>query len=254
MKVVSLSPSFTEIIFSLRKGGDLEAVTDLCPALERDILRVGSPKVLQIDRISECKPDLIFADIHENRPEEITALKEKGLKVQSFEIRSIESVLDAVAEISRLLGAREEGENLIRRIQDQRNQNRDRFQGREALQTLILLWDRPYLTVNFNTYVSQLVEASGGFNVFHEEPVPEIPIELEDMIDKKPELLLLPTTPYSFQPRHLTQFKQYRVFSQIPIRLVDGRLFSRFGPATYEALKILGGLIDHAREAYRRIR
>lgn len=253
MKVVSLSPSFTEIVFCFRKAAALTAVTDHCPPFERDILRIGSPKALKIDALLEAKPDFVLSEIHENRPEEIAELKKRGVTVHSFDVHSIDHVLDVVAAVARLFDAKEAGEALMQQIKVNRQENVKRFQGKGLLRTLILLWDQPYLTVNFDTYISHLVEACGGFNVFHEEPIPEIPIELEDMMEKNPELLLLPTDPFPFGPRHLNKFKQYRIFSQIPIRLLDGRLFSRFGPATYEALKILGGLIAHANDAHQRI-
>ena len=116
--------------------------------------------------------------------------------------------------------------------------------GKEPLQTLILLWNTPFLTINFDTYASRIIEACGGYNVFHQDPVYEIPIELEDMIEKDPQLLLLASEPFPFKKQHLKKFREYRIFSKIPLELVSGHYLSRYGPVTLEALKFFEALIQ----------
>jgi len=178
---------------------------------------------------------LILADQNENRPEEIKALQKK-FKVVLFDVRSVQAVIDAVSTIARLAENPQAAEKLITEIKTEYDINRQAAPT-PPVQTLALLWNLPYLTINFDTYISRLIESSGGYNVFHQDPIREFPVDLEDLIEKNPAVLLLPKTPYPFSSRHVKRFREYRVFSKIPIHLIDGRFFSRFGPRTVEALK-----------------
>ncbi len=263
MKIVSLSPSFTEILEKLGAAERLVGVTDHCP--EVSPVKIGSPKALNVSEILALRPDLVLADQNENRPEEIRELqKEFGVKI--FDVRSIPAVVDAVWTIGRLVGEEKEAHKLTDEIQEAVSgvPNKTviaspavggawqplaeiaslppappRNDEAVGLRTLTLLWNQPYLTINFDTYISRLIEAAGGRNVFHEDPVREFPIEMEDMIEKNPELLLLPGDPYPFRKRHVEGFRKYRVFSKIRIERLDGKLFSRFGPRTVTALETL---------------
>ena len=244
-KVVSLSPSFTEILEKFGRAGELAGITDHCPELPHAPARLGSPKALRLDLIEGLKPDLILSAARENRPEEIRAL-EKKFRVVSFDVRSVESVLDLVAALGRLADAPEESRELAAEIaEEQRLCKAEKDLPR--VRTMILLWNIPLLTVNFDTLISRVIETAGGLNVFREDPLPEFPVELEDMIEKEPEVLFLPTAPFPFKKKDIKHFRQYRIFSKIPIELVDGRLFSNFGPATLDALRAFREIFSKVR-------
>ena len=52
MRIVSLSPSFTEIIQALGLGGNLAGITDYCENEKSpEAVRIGSPKALKIQEI-----------------------------------------------------------------------------------------------------------------------------------------------------------------------------------------------------------
>lgn len=236
MRIVSLSPSLTEILTALGAADPLVGVTDACEIEASSATRLGSPKAIQVSKVGALKPDWILADALENRPEEIEAL-EKRWHVKLFDVRKIDDVCDTVAELGRLTGRTEEAKRLYVSIQNELKLNEETFQERPKKRTALLIWDQPYLTVNFDTYPSRLIEASGGVNVFREEPLHEFPVEMEDLLERDPGLLLLPGEPAPFRAKHIQQFRKYRIFSRIPIHLVDGKLFSRYGVQTREALR-----------------
>ncbi len=247
MRVISLCPSITDTVIAVGGQKFLAGVTDHCPELDGPA-RLGSPKALNLAEIERLSPDLIFADAVDNRPEEIRVLQKK-FKVESFEVRSIQAVMDAAASAGRSLGLIASSQAFVEEIRKAAAEVRQGLAEAQPLRTLILLWNMPFLTVNFDTYASRLIEHCGAYNVFHQDPVHEIPIELEDMIDNNPELLLLASEPFPFQKRHIKKFREYRIFSKIPIELVSGHYLSRYGPVTIEALKFFETLIRKSRPA-----
>lgn len=238
VRIVSLSPSLTEILTALKAESHLVGVSDACEVKGGRPERVGSPKAIQLKRIEALSPEWILADSRENRPEEIHELQRKG-KTKLFEVNRLEDVSDCIAELGRLVGKRREAKQLNETIQNEIQTSKKVFEGREKKRTVLLLWDVPFLTVNFDTYPSRLLEVSGGVNVFRAEPLREFPVEVEDMIEKNPEVLLLPGEPAPFRSKHITRFRRYRVFSKIPIHLIEGKLLARYGVQTTEALKRL---------------
>lgn len=237
MRIVALSPSFTEILREIDALDHLVGVTDHCEEVKAWFTPIGSPKALQLETITSLNPDIILSDENENRPEEIRVLQ-KNFKVQSFDVRSPQSVLEAITAMGRLLSKESAANQLGAKILAELAESKKAFLEIKPLPALFLLWDTPYLSMNFDTYTSRLLEASGFYNVFHTEPIRELPLDLEDLIEKNPEILILPTAPFPFKKRHIAKFRQYRNFSKIPIELIDGRLISRFGPRTVEALKV----------------
>ena len=159
--------------------------------------------------------------------------------VIDLKVKKLEDVYDAVAEKGRLSGQREDSQKLIQAIKDELAVKENCFKGRQAKRTILLIWNQPFLTVNFDTYVSRLIEASGGMNVFRTEPIYQFPIEMEDMIEALPEVLLLTGEPGPFRSRHIKDFRRYRIFSKIPIHLLDGGLWTDYGAKTVEALRTL---------------
>jgi len=243
VKLVSLSPSITEILTTLGALDRLVGATDACELTGNHVTRLGPPKALQISKFACLKPDRILADARENRPEEIEKL-EKHWPVKIFDVRRLQDVGDCVADLGRLVGKSEEAKQWNAALRKEIASNEEAFRDRPRKRAVLLIWNQPYLTVNFDTYPSRLVEASGGTNVFRKEPILEFPVEMEEMIEENPEVLLLAGGPAPFQKRDIAKFRQYRIFSKIPIHLVKLPLLDRYGPQTIEALKTLRQIFE----------
>lgn len=244
MRLVSLSPSLTDILTALQAGDLLVGVSHACDFSQNSLQRLGNPKAVQISKIFALAPDMILADAEDNRPDEIQRLQSRW-RIKLFEVRKPSQVLDVVAVLGRLVRKEKEAECLNEALRQELLANERVFQEGRRKRTIVLTWDQPYLTVNFDTYPSRLVESCGGRNVFREETIREFPVEMEEMIEKNPETLLLAGDPAPFCQAHIARFRQYRIFSRIPIHLVPGKFLNRYGPQTLEALRYLRELYFH---------
>ena len=72
LRVVSLAPSITEIVFALGEGDRLKGVTQHCdfPADAQFLPKVGSYVHLDLERIVALKPDLCIA-VRDGNPENV---------------------------------------------------------------------------------------------------------------------------------------------------------------------------------------
>ncbi|HEX8432720.1 MAG TPA: helical backbone metal receptor, partial [Longimicrobium sp.] len=83
MRIVSLCPSLTELVFDLGRGADLVGRTKFCvhPADGVEgVERVGGTKNPKIERIIEIAPDLVLLNEEENRREDAEALESAGIR------------------------------------------------------------------------------------------------------------------------------------------------------------------------------
>lgn len=241
MKLLSLSPSLTETLQALDVAHHLIGVTEHCPEVKPNIQRIGSPKALNLEMIEFIRPDLILSDAQENPRNEVEVLQKK-FKVEKFEVSRPEEVGDAVWKLGKLMDKRDEAEMLMNQLGDALEKTRLATEGLEPIQTLVLLWNQPYLTINFDTYLSRLIEFCGAYNVFHQESIRQFPVEIEQITEKSPELILFAKPP--FQKRHFTPLKKFKAFSKARLELIDTELLTIWGPRTLEALAAFGQILS----------
>ena len=86
MRLVSLCPSLTELVFDLGAGDELVGRTKFCvhPADKVEAIeKVGGTKNPKLERIIELAPDLVLMNEEENRAEDAAALEAAGIQVHS---------------------------------------------------------------------------------------------------------------------------------------------------------------------------
>lgn len=113
MRIVSLVPSHTEILFSLGLGDLVIGVTQHCdhPPEAAEKERVGSFSKPDLEKIAALKPDLVVSGgrIHEAHA---SKLRERGIAVFSFEPTKVSELLDGMEKLAELAG-RPEGKSAV---------------------------------------------------------------------------------------------------------------------------------------------
>jgi len=83
-RIISLIPSITEIFFSLGVGDRVVGVTKFCtqpPDGVKSKPKVGGQKNPRVDAIIDLKPDLVVANVEENRKEDVEAMSPERIVV-----------------------------------------------------------------------------------------------------------------------------------------------------------------------------
>ena len=256
--VVSLVPSFTELVCELRLSSRLLGVTRFCvePAeTVTGIRKVGGTKNPDVERIVELGPELVLANREENNAEDVASLREAGLQVY---VGDVKTAADAVAEIGRvgeLLGgitikARSPSEEAI---EEQRHVERMRPKVRVAA----LIWRNPYMAASGDTYIGDLLRVCGGINVCESmalEGRGRYPrLSLAELIELDPEVILLPSEPYRFRERHAAELLAQQGMSagrNGRVFLCDGQNLTWWGVRTGAAIAEVAGLLDRARSGW----
>jgi len=236
-RVVCLVPSLTEAIAATHRHL-LVGVTDWCthPA-GLDLPRVGGTKWPNLDAIRALDPDLVVANAEENRPSDISALRDSDIPVW---VTAPATVGQAIDSIGALLHALTGGEP------DWLARTRQLWQVPVPLisrrRAVIPIWRRPWMVLGRDTFAGDVLRSLGVDNVFadHSERYPKI--ELGDERIRAADLVVLPDEPYEF-----TADDGPEAFPDKQIALVSGRHLTWYGPSLLEAWDLLRAQLARAR-------
>ncbi|MCC7013268.1 MAG: ABC transporter substrate-binding protein [Planctomycetes bacterium] len=250
MRIVSLCPSLTELVFALERGDELVGVTEWCvhprPAVDA-IEKLGGTKNPKVARIAELAPDVVLMNNEENRREDAEALARAGVRVLSTFPRDVQDTAEMVREIGAALERRREAERIARDIEQRSRRVRDTARGLSEVRWAYLIWRKPYMSVNRDTFVDAMFRLAGGVNVFgaHEARYPEI--QVAELTAADPQRVFLCTEPFPFESEHADELARASGLPRERFVIADGELLSWHGSRTPAGIDYAESLIREAR-------
>lgn len=250
MRIVSLCPSLTELVFDLGLGDSLVGRTKFCVHPSDRVGRiekVGGTKNPKIERIVELAPDLVLLNEEENRIEDAEALAAAGVPCHSSMPVGIEDTAEMVRSIGRAVGRPAEAEHIAADIRERAARVRAAAEGRPNASYAYLIWRDPIMTVSDDTFVSALLGLAGGVNVFAEAERRYPTVGAQELVAADPGGVLLSTEPFPFDETYRQELVEATGLPVERFHIVDGELLSWHGSRTPAG-------IDYAEEVVERLR
>jgi iron complex transport system substrate-binding protein len=240
MRIISLVPSVTETLFELGVGDQIIAVTRWCTRPADKVIqkpKVGGTKNPKIKSILEYKPDIVILDCDENRKQDAHELEKHGIKTFTVFPKTIDDSIRLIVQLGELLSVQAKAGEMVREIQ----QLRDVYRPPKVNNSLILIWRKPYMTINADTYVHSVSELFGFRNVFAHHPERYPSLSTREIERADPEIILFPDEPYPFRQKHLDLFLQefpaIQAARNRQMLLFDGSYIAWHGFGTLRALR-----------------
>ena len=235
MRIVSLCPSLTELVFDLGLGDRLVGRTKFCvhPA-DRvgDVEKVGGTKNPKIERIVELQPDLVLLNEEENRVEDAEALSAAGVACHTSMPVGISDTAEMVRSIGRAVDRSAAAERIAEDIEARAARVEAAAAGRPRPRFAYLIWRDPIMAVSRETFVSALLELAGGTNVIAATDDRYPTISADDLAATEPDGILLSSEPFPFRESHRDELAQETGVSASRFHFVDGELLSWHGSRT----------------------
>lgn len=239
-RIVSLVPSQTELLFDLGLDEQIVGVTRFCVHPEgkkKEKKNVGGTKQVDFDRVEALKPDLIIGNKEENQQEQIEELQ-KHYPVWMSDIKTLDDSLEMMRLLGELTGTTQKAQSII--IQVRKDFEAFESKLERPLKTAYFIWKKPYMAVGGDTFINDMLKRCGMVNVF--APDTRYPkVDIEELKQLCPEIILLSSEPYPFKDRHIAE-----LHTELPnaiIKLVDGELFSWYGSRLLHSAKYFDELI-----------
>jgi ABC-type hemin transport system substrate-binding protein len=252
-RIVSLVPSLTDTVCGLGAADRLVGRTLYCtePRLQvRGVPEYGGTKNPKVERILDARPDLVLACVEENKEEHLAAFEDAGVPVYTVMPRSLDDIDDLLAACGELLdvadaarkardelaAAREEASAWRERLST-RQQEAD---GAFPVPAVTLIWKNPWLAAGAGTHINAVMEAVGLANLFADRR-DYFAIEIEDLAQHEPELVLMPDEPYRWSKRDLIVVAEAAGRAETPefCPRLDGKLLTWYGTRTAPSLREL---------------
>ena len=250
MRIVSLCPSLTELVFDLGRGPELVGITQYCVHPAEGVARVekvGGTKSPNVRRIVELRPDLVLLNEEENRREDAEELARAGLACHASLPHDATETAAMVRSIGAALERRERAEEIASDIERRDARVRGEAALARKLRFAYLIWRKPWMSVNADTYASALLEAAGGENVFGREQERYPEITTARLAEEAPERVFLCTEPFAFLPRHADELARETGIARERFVVADGEYLSWHGSRTPDGIDYAAGLVRAAR-------
>ena len=192
-RIVTLAPNLTETVYALGLADKLVGDTDYCdtPAEARSKPHVGNPQDPSLEAIVVLHPDLVLATTSINRLETADALQRLGIPVftSNDDTHTILDLLDSIARMAKLMGAEEQGTELVGRLRERLDALNARLAERPKVHVLFVVWDQPLITIGQETFIADALRWAGAESVvLSDRNWPQLSVE--EVVRLQPEYLI----------------------------------------------------------------
>ncbi|TCJ87582.1 ABC transporter substrate-binding protein [Cocleimonas flava] len=224
IRIVSLVPSQTELLFDLGLYAEVVGITKFCTDPEdkvKNVKKVGGTKKFNFDVIAELKPDFIIGNKEENYEDGINQLKQ-DYPVWMSDIVTLDDALDMIRQIGVLVGAETKAKNMADTIHNDMS-----HLGKGLNKTAAyFIWQKPYMVAGSDTFIDEMMKCCGLQNIFaNQDRYPETEIDI--LQQQKPDVVMLSTEPYPFKESHVEALQ--KILPDSKVILVDAMYFSWYG-------------------------
>ena len=191
-RIISLAPNLTEVLFYVGAGEQIVGADEYSnyPEQAKAIIRVNNHAVANYELILSLEPDLIVAWESGNGEQIIGRIRELGLPLFVLETRKMDAIPNLFSRLGRLTGHDEIAEQKALEFTQRLEGLREAYRDQPAVRTFYQIWNDPFITLNGDHLVSDVIELCGGINVFGES-IPLVPyVNIEAIMAADPQVII----------------------------------------------------------------
>ncbi|MEO7111461.1 MAG: helical backbone metal receptor [Polyangiaceae bacterium] len=277
-RVVSLVPSDTLSVADLGCASALIGRTEYCELPENlvaGIPTLGGTKNANIDAISDLSPDLVLTNQEENARSDIEELARRGFRVYVAFPKRVAEGITHLAKLARIFKVERDANvrALVKQAYDAMNEAEAARKNQTPLRTFCPIWMDPLMTIHGATFISDMLDLAGAQNIFAdrerryplaadlgkraplskektaERDVRYPRVTLDEVVERAPELILLPDEPHPFSEKDADVFRALDVpAAKKHVMHTNGKDLCWYGSRSAAGITRVRQLIDSARE------
>jgi ABC-type Fe3+-hydroxamate transport system substrate-binding protein len=242
IRIVSLVPSITELLFALGLAGQLAGRTTFCvhPADRvAAIAKVGGTKTVNLEKVERARPTHVIVNVDENRKEDVDAIARMGCRVVvTHPVEPADNL-----RLYRLLGGmfhqKERAEKICTAFCRALSDLQDAATSFPKRRVLYLIWRNPWMTVSEDTYISRTLSLAGLHTQGGRPDVRYPEISFDDALMTNVDRVLLSTEPFPFKQKHVDEVRARTGRWRPPVRIIDAEMVSWYGVRAIPGLDYL---------------
>jgi len=190
-RILALSPAACEMLFAIGAGADVVGVADYCdfPQASGNLPHVANARRLFVESALRMKPTLIVtADRH---LEGLRVLENRGFRIVVTHPHQFSDIFADLRRLGMLTGHGRQAKHvtavLERRLQAVRSQHTRR------IPVFFEVWSDPLMTQGGKSFITEVIDAAGGRNVFASTRMETMRVSVESVIRARPAMIIVPT-------------------------------------------------------------
>ena len=237
-RIVSLLPSFTELLFAIGAGDRLVGRTAWCdyPPEAVAVPSVGDGMPPSVEAVAARRPDLVV--LYRSGPNVTAAdqLERLGIRTVLLDLNLLEQLGPAARRLGRLTGHEQTGDSLAAVM--------DSLAAEPPIPStrslVFIVWDNPPIVIGGGSYLDHLAALAGARNVFHDVGSPSAQVAIETIAARDPDVIAV-LSDSAVTPRYATrpEWRAVRAVRNGRFLFLPGQLFGRPGPRITEAVREL---------------
>ena len=235
LRIISLAPNVTEIIYALGAGDQLVGRTDYCnyPEEALAVTSVGTLWDPNLEAILALNADVAIASSIVD-PSFIESLQKTGVTAyQFYEEESLEGTFALILNVAITIGREDKGLEIVDSLKNRINAVKDKTSGipedqRKSAVYIISYGDWGDYAATGETYLNDVIEAAGGINAAKDGAYWSISKEL--LLSHDPDVVLLGAYSYTDPAYEIATFSSLEPYSQLTASKT-GKVFTINGDA-----------------------
>jgi cobalamin transport system substrate-binding protein len=189
-RIVSIAPSFTEILYAIGAGDEVVGTTLYCdyppPALKT--VKIGDVLNPNVERIISLKPDLVLCGNWKwNVPEKLRAA---GIRVVEIpDAQTLQDVFQRFLIVGKEVGHEKEAQEVTNSLKQQMDQIRKKYTS-SLERTAYMEIDAGNWTIGGGSYLNEILKLLHVRNIFGDRNEPYLTVTMESIVARDPDLLL----------------------------------------------------------------
>lgn len=238
-RIVSLVPSITELIYDFDIENKLVGISENCilpKYLRLEKANVGSIENIDINKIRELKPDIIFLEKNAILQEKIITLEEIA-PIYVIDVNSLDQAKQNISDLGKLLNCRNSASKILLKIECQLEDLSKITKDLSIRKGGYFISESPWVVAGADTFINSMMELLNIKNVFSNLKGRFPTVKGANIHLANPHIILLPSIPFQFDDEHAIDISAHT--HDAATFFVDGIVFSWYGSRIIKSLDYL---------------
>jgi len=244
-RIVSLSPSLTELIVHLDGEKNLIARSSACdyPKKIKNLPIAGAFGKPNLEQLILLNPDIVVSSSLQDKGI-MDSIRNLGIKFYLMKMESFEDYYKVVAQMGVILDCENKAKLEIKRFKNHLTKYKNT--NKKLLKVYLEIWDKPYMTIGNKSFINELISYAGGENIAANLNKAYFNCSVEWIISSNPDIIICPAMKTNRIADVLAREGWQNIAAvknkQIITDLDDDLIF-RLGPRVLEGIELLNKFI-----------